>query len=83
MIRAIRRNDAVFEIMYESSRISKEWLLRDKSTPHRPILPWSQVFRITRGRNPWNTLDDEHETLPARAGPAVVVAAATAAESRS
>lgn len=25
---------------------------------HGRILSWSQVFRITRGRNPWNTLDD-------------------------
>jgi len=44
------------------------WLLRDESLyvcvcacalcVHGRILSWSQVFRITRGRNPWNTLDD-------------------------
>lgn len=47
--------------------VSKEWLLRDMSTLHGYILPWSQVFRITRGRNPWNTLDDERETRNRRA----------------
>lgn len=33
---------------------------------HGRILSWSQVFRITRGRNPWNTLDDVDERLKLR-----------------